>query len=81
MPVMGGLELLRRLRANGQHDLPVILLTACSDQRAAATEAGADAFLVKPIPPRGLLKAAERLLSKKGVRRAWGNARPTRPAI
>ncbi|HSN73550.1 MAG TPA: response regulator [Anaerolineae bacterium] len=65
MPVMGGLELLRRLRANGQIDLPVILLTACSDLRAAATEAGADAFLVKPVPLRELAEVAERLLRER----------------
>ncbi len=62
MPVMDGLELLRRLRANGHHDLPVIVLTARSDQRAAATAAGADAFLVKPVPLRELVEVAEALI-------------------
>lgn len=42
MPVMDGLELLRRLRANGHHDLPAIVLTARSDQRALAQHAGDD---------------------------------------
>lgn len=62
MPVMDGLELLRRLRANGHHDLPVIVLTARSDQRAAATAVGADAFLVKPVPLRELAEVAELLM-------------------
>lgn len=62
MPVMDGLELLRRLRANGHHDLPVIVLTARSDQRPAATAAGADAFLVKPVPLRELAEVAELLI-------------------
>jgi CheY-like chemotaxis protein len=62
MPVMDGLELLRRLRANGQHDLPAIVLTARSDQRAAAAAAGADAFLVKPVLLRELAEVAEALI-------------------
>lgn len=63
MPVLDGLELLRRLRANGYHDLPVIVLTARADKRAAAITAGADAFLVKPVPLRQLGETAERLLA------------------
>jgi two-component system OmpR family response regulator len=63
MPVMDGLELLRRLRANGQHNLPAIVLTARSDQRAAAAAAGADAFLVKPVPLRELAEVAEGLIA------------------
>jgi len=65
MPVMDGLELLRRLRANGHADLPVILLTARADQRAAATAAGADAFLVKPVPLRELAEVAELLIERR----------------
>jgi two-component system, OmpR family, response regulator len=65
MPVMDGLELLRRLRADGQHDLPVILFSARSDLCAPAAAAGADAFLVKPVPLRELAEAGERLLGKR----------------
>jgi len=67
MPVLDGLELLRRLRANGYYDLPVLVLTARSDQRAAAIAAGADAFLVKPVPLRQLGETAERLLAERRV--------------
>lgn len=67
MPVLDGLELLRQLRADGHADLPVIVLTARSDQRAAATAAGADAFLVKPVPLRQLGETAERLLAERRV--------------
>ncbi len=63
MPVLDGLELLRQLRADGHADLPVIVLTARADQRAAAIAAGADAFLVKPVPLRQLGETAERLLA------------------
>jgi CheY-like chemotaxis protein len=67
MPVLDGLELLRRLRADGHADLPVIVLTARADQRAAAIAAGADAFLVKPVPLRQLGETAERLLAERRV--------------
>lgn len=63
MPVMNGLELLRQLRADGHADLPVIVLTARPDQRAAAISAGADAFLVKPVPLRQLAETAQLLLA------------------
>ncbi|MET0595541.1 MAG: response regulator, partial [Polyangiaceae bacterium] len=48
MPRMGGLELLRRIRAQNQR-LPVVMLTtrgSAADRKAAA-ELGADAYLVK----------------------------------
>jgi CheY-like chemotaxis protein len=67
MPVLDGLELLRQLRADGHADLPVIVLTARSDQRDAAIVAGADAFLVKPVPLRELGETAERLLAGRRV--------------
>jgi len=72
MPVLDGLALLRQVRANGQcaaslrdPDLPVIVLTGQADQRAAASAAGADAFLVKPVPLRLLGEVAERLLAER----------------
>jgi len=67
MPVLDGLKLLRQLRAAGHADLPVIVLTARADQRAAAIAAGADAFLVKPVPLRQLGETAERLLAGRRV--------------
>jgi CheY-like chemotaxis protein len=67
MPVLDGLELLRQLRADGHADLPVIVLTARADQRAATIAAGADAFLVKPVPLRQLGETAERLLAGRRV--------------
>jgi CheY-like chemotaxis protein len=77
MPVLDGLGLLHRLRANGQRNLPVIVLTARSDQRAAAAAAGADAFLVKPVSLRELAEVAEQLLGED-VRRTWQDAESSR---
>jgi len=67
MPVLDGLGLLRELRAAGHADLPVIVHTARADQRSAAISAGADAFLVKPVPLRQLGETAVRLLAERRV--------------
>ena len=52
MPYMNGLEVLRALKAdeNSRH-IPVVMLTAHTDDETwmAATQAGANAYLTKPI--------------------------------
>ena len=53
MPEMGGLELCRRLRAQGA-SLPVIFITASADQLVDALDAGADDFVRKPFEPAEL---------------------------
>jgi CheY-like chemotaxis protein len=60
MPLMGGVELTRRLKAGeaGHRDLPVILMSAAGP--AAADGAGADAFIDKPFE----LAAIERLVAR-----------------
>ena len=51
MPKMNGFELTRKVRAFS--DVPILILTAGSDNmvddRAAAIDAGADSFLMKPF--------------------------------
>lgn len=50
LPYLGGLEILRRLRARGQ-SCPVLVLTAQGQvsDRVAGLDAGADDYLVKPF--------------------------------
>jgi CheY-like chemotaxis protein len=72
MPVLDGLALLRGLRAAGHADLPVIVLTGQSADRAAARAAGAHAFLVKPVPLAELVTVAERLLTERRAERVAG---------
>ena len=75
MPRMDGLELLRRLRQNG--DLPVIFLTSKDEEidELMGLNAGADDYVRKPFSQRLLLERVRAVL-----RRAEGkNAPPAAP--
>ena len=72
MPVMDGIALTRKIRADkALSHLPVILLTAFTDEQRQlrGTEAGADAYITKPFSIPLLLARCEQLLKK--------NAKPT----
>jgi CheY-like chemotaxis protein len=64
MPDMSGLEALRHLRQDAGPDIPVVMLTGSAgfQARAEAFALGADAYMVKPVPPRELVSRIERLL-------------------
>lgn len=64
MPGMGGLELQRRLAAEGR-ETPVIVVTAHGDDeaRAESITAGAVAFLNKPFKEETLLSAIDSALA------------------
>lgn len=63
LPGMSGLELLRRLRSNG-NDVPVILLTDESDvpTAVAAMREGATDFIEKPYVNVAVLKQVQKLI-------------------
>ena len=69
MPGMGGLEALQALRlmTRGRERLPVIMLSADATPEAKkeALEAGADAFLAKPVEAMRLLDEIQHLASAK----------------
>jgi two-component system sensor histidine kinase RpfC len=69
MPGMGGLEALQALRlmTRGRERLPVIMLSADATPEAKkeALEAGADAFLSKPIEAMRLLDEIQRLAAAR----------------
>lgn len=54
MPRVDGLEVCRRLRSGAGSDVPIILVSALARPAdiAAGLEAGADAYVDKPITPR-----------------------------
>jgi two-component system response regulator MprA len=65
MPEVGGLDVCRELRANGD-DLPVLVLTARHSvaDRVAGLDAGADDYLVKPFALEELLARLRALLRR-----------------
>jgi two-component system OmpR family response regulator len=64
MPGMDGLEVLRKIRAQGA--VPVIMLTAKGDEtdRVVGLELGADDYLGKPFSPRELLARLRAVLRR-----------------
>jgi two-component system sensor histidine kinase/response regulator len=66
MPGVGGFETVRRLKARAKDEfLPVVLVTALSDQsaRLEGLRAGADEFLTKPVDRHELLLRVSNLLA------------------
>lgn len=76
MPRMGGLELLRRLRARDSA-LPVIVETSAHDltQAIEAMRAGADNYITKPLDVDALKIAIERALERRNERVEFENLR------
>ena len=67
LPDMDGLEVCRRLRAQGAR-VPVMMLTAKGDpmDRVVGLELGADDYLPKPFEPRELLARLRAILRRGG---------------
>jgi len=57
MPIMGGIEMLKVVRADDNlRQLPIIVLTTDETKKSEALEFGANGFLMKPIRNDELLK-------------------------
>lgn len=82
MPGLGGIEALQAIRmiTRGQGRLPTIILSAdvTPEAKREALEAGADAFLSKPIEVTRLLQEIQRLADEGG--RPAGPVAPPKPA-
>jgi two-component system, OmpR family, alkaline phosphatase synthesis response regulator PhoP len=67
LPNMDGLEICRRVRA--ESDVPIIMLTARSDDidKIVGLELGADDYLTKPFNPRELVARIKAILRRGGV--------------
>jgi len=66
MPGPNGLSLCRTLRQGGDYTVPVILLTALTeeDDRIAGLEAGADDYVTNPFSPRELALRVRSILRR-----------------
>nr|WP_321267715.1 response regulator [uncultured Sulfurimonas sp.] len=63
MPVMGGIEMLKVVRADDNlHQLPIIVLTTDETKKSEALEFGANGFLMKPIRNTELLQKISTVL-------------------
>jgi DNA-binding response OmpR family regulator len=64
MPVMDGFEVLEELRKSSE--LPVVVVSAKSDNAEKAMELGANDFICKPFKPDELIARIEGSLAKQG---------------
>ncbi len=63
MPVMNGIEFVKKYRAEVSKDTPIIMLSAAeSDIKETALAAGATELIEKPFEPIKLTEAIKRLL-------------------
>ncbi|MFM1902306.1 MAG: DNA-binding response regulator [Planctomycetota bacterium] len=68
LPAVDGLEVCRRLKADARtRDLPIIMLTAKSEERdmIAGLDRGADDYIAKPFSPRVLTARIKALLRRQ----------------
>lgn len=66
LPRVDGLEIMRRLRSGGQSSVPVIMLTARSQEteRIYGLELGADDYVTKPFSPAELVARVKAVLRR-----------------
>ncbi|MEZ4717437.1 MAG: response regulator transcription factor [Caldilineaceae bacterium] len=66
LPGVDGLEITRRLRAEGE--TPIIMLTSRSEEtdRIVGLEMGADDYVVKPFSPQELVSRVRAVLRRTG---------------
>jgi len=63
MPIMGGIEMLKVVRADDSlKQLPIIVLTTDETKKGEALENGANSFLMKPIRQDELIKKMESVI-------------------
>jgi two-component system response regulator MprA len=70
LPDIDGIEVCRRLRAEGS-DSPILMLTArdATSDRVRGLDAGADDYLVKPSLDEALARRSSMLTTRKRVQR------------
>ncbi len=66
LPALGGLEVMRRIRADGDQSIGIILLTARGEEqdRIAGLRLGADDYVAKPFSPAELVARVDAVLRR-----------------
>lgn len=80
LPGMSGVELARRLKADGRtRDVPIIMLTARSDEQDKITglETGADDYITKPFSPREMNARIKAVLRRRAPQMAGDSVEVT----
>jgi DNA-binding response OmpR family regulator len=69
LPRIGGLEVMRRLREQGDERVPIILLTAKGEEsdRIVGLRLGADDYVVKPFSPAELVARIDAVLRRVDI--------------
>ena len=82
LPRMDGLEVCKRLRANGS-TVPIIMLTAKSEEidKVLGLELGADDYITKPFSMREFRSRVKAALRRAGMARAGGDGSDDEQAI
>lgn len=78
LPQVDGLEIMRRLRGDPSSDVPVILLTARSQEtdRIYGLELGADDYVTKPFSPAELVSRVKAVLRRTHSKGTGQGERP-----
>ncbi len=81
MPVLDGIELVRRLKSDSAtRDIPIIVVAAWQGRRNLALAAGADDYVDKPFDLEDLGLKVTSLLGRLANRHAGGDSDPTNVA-
>lgn len=81
MPRLDGLEVCRRIRAQG--DLPILFLSSRDDEidRVLGIELGADDYVVKPFSPREVTARVQAILRRAGGTKSGDAEAPAAPMV
>ncbi len=81
MPVLDGIELVRRLKSDtSTRDIPIIVVAAWQERRNLALAAGADDFVDKPFDLDDLGYKVTIHLTRQAEKRSGGNSHPASAA-
>jgi len=75
VPKMDGLSLCRRIKADSNLQGTVVLIFSILAVQSRAEEAGADAFLMKPLAEQRLVDTVRQVLGKRRMSASTGDTR------